>query len=37
MLSNYRLSSLQGKVVLGATEDATHGALARPSAMGAIA
>ena len=31
MLSNYRVSSLQGNIVLGATEDATHGALARVS------
>lgn len=29
MLSNYRISSLQGNLVLGATEDATHGSLAR--------
>ncbi len=31
MLSNYRISSLQGKITLGATEDATHSALARVS------
>ena len=31
MLSNYRVSALQGNIVLGATEDATHGALARVS------
>ncbi len=29
MLSNYRISPLQGNLVLGATEDATHGSLAR--------
>jgi len=29
MISNYPLSNLQGKLVLGATEDATHGTLAR--------
>jgi DNA-binding transcriptional LysR family regulator len=29
MVSNYPVSNLQGKLVLGATEDATHGALAR--------
>ncbi len=29
MLSNYRISSLSGNLVLGATEDATHGSLAR--------
>lgn len=29
MLSNYRISSLRGNLVLGATEDATHGSLAR--------
>ncbi len=29
MLSNYRISPLRGNLVLGATEDATHGSLAR--------
>lgn len=29
MISNYPVSKLQGQLVLGATEDATHGALAR--------
>ncbi len=31
MLSNYRISSLKGRITLGATEDATHSALARVS------
>ena len=29
MLSNYRISALKGDLILGATEDATHGSLAR--------
>ena len=29
MLSNYRISALKGDLILGATEDATHGSLAK--------